>query len=99
MPICQKCGCSWNWKETFLKILTFKNKLSCPSCKSLQYVSKKSRQRIRLISLLSISMMVPMISMGVRIGYILLFDLILYVLLIACLPFFYILSNEDEPML
>ncbi|MBB2479389.1 hypothetical protein H5P36_04245 [Bacillus sp. APMAM] len=48
IPICQQCGYKWSWKETFVKMFTFKNKLRCPSCDSFQYVSKKSRNQFSI---------------------------------------------------
>lgn len=97
MPICQHCGYKWSWKETFVKMFTFKNKLRCPSCDSFQYVSKKSKNQFSLILFIPL-LFLPLVSFGVPKGYILAFELIVYALMLILMPFLYKLSNKDEPM-
>lgn len=98
MPTCQSCGHKWSWKETFVKMFTFKNKLRCPSCNSLQYVSKKSRNQLSLFAFAPYLISIPLVSFGVPIGYILALDLVAYALVFIWMPFLYELSNKDEPM-
>ncbi|MDF9763510.1 CXXC-20-CXXC protein [Peribacillus simplex] len=97
MPICQHCGYKWGWIETFFKMFTFKNKLSCPSCDSSQYVSKKSRNQLSLFSFIPL-LILPSISFGVTKGYVLSFEIVAYALVLILMPFIYKLSNKDEPM-
>ncbi|MDM5455448.1 TIGR04104 family putative zinc finger protein [Peribacillus simplex] len=97
MPICQHCGYKWGWIETFLKMFTFKNKLSCPSCDSSQYVSKKSRNQLSLFSFIPL-LILPSIAFGVPKGYVLSFEIVAYALVLILMPFIYKLSNKDEPM-
>ncbi|MFE3976229.1 MULTISPECIES: TIGR04104 family putative zinc finger protein [unclassified Peribacillus] len=97
MPTCQHCGYKWGWIETFFKMFTFKNKLSCPSCDSSQYVSKKSRNQLSLFSFIPL-LILPSISFGVPKGYVLAFEIVAYALVLILMPFIYKLSNKDEPM-
>jgi CXXC-20-CXXC protein len=97
MPICQHCGYNWNWKETFNKMFTFKSKLRCPSCASFQYVSKKSRNQLSLIVIIPL-LILPLVSFGVPIGYILAFELVANALVLIWMPFIFKLSNKEEPM-
>ena len=98
MPTCQSCGHKWSWKGTFVRMFTLKNKLRCPSCDSLQYVSKKSRNQISFITFAPFLIWIPLISFGVPQGYILFFELVAYVLVFMGMPFLCELSNKDEPM-
>ncbi|WP_430178012.1 TIGR04104 family putative zinc finger protein [Peribacillus simplex] len=78
-------------------MFTFKNKLSCPSCDSSQYVSKKSRNQLSLFSFIPL-LILPSISFGVRKGYVLAFVIVAYALLLILMPFIYKLRNKDEAM-
>ncbi|GIN72970.1 hypothetical protein J14TS2_34450 [Bacillus sp. J14TS2] len=98
MPSCQNCGYKWSWKETFTKMFTFKNKLKCPYCDAFQYISKKSRNQLRLFVFIPFLIWVPLASFGVSLGTILSLELVAYALVCIGVPFLYRLSNEDEPM-
>ncbi|HWI48225.1 MAG TPA: TIGR04104 family putative zinc finger protein [Rummeliibacillus sp.] len=98
MPICQQCGYKWSWKETFVKMFTFKNKLKCSSCDSIQYVSKKSRNQLSLFGFIPSLILVPLVSFGVPKGYIVAFGLVAYALLSIWIPFLIKLCEKDEPM-
>lgn len=98
MPTCQHCGHKWSWKETFLKMFMFKNKIRCSSCDSLQYISKKSRSKFSLVALTPCFISVPVVSFGVPIGYTLAIELVAFALALIWMPFLCELSNQDEPM-
>ncbi|WP_102691759.1 TIGR04104 family putative zinc finger protein [Rummeliibacillus pycnus] len=98
MPICRQCGHKWSWKETFVKLYTFKNKLTCSYCKSNQYISKKSKDQLSLYTIIVPLVYIPLVSIGVSIGYILTCGITTYILMSICMPFLIKLSNEDEPM-
>lgn len=98
MPNCQHCGHKWSWKETFVKIFTFRTKIRCSYCHSYQYVSKNSKNRFSLILTLFSLLFIPLVSFEIPIRYILAFEVCTYVLLSLGLPFFVTLSDEDEPM-
>ncbi|WP_445669217.1 TIGR04104 family putative zinc finger protein [Margalitia sp. FSL K6-0131] len=98
IPICQQCGYKWSWKETFVKMFTFKNKLRCPSCDSFQYVSKKSRNQLSLFVVFIPLLIVPLVSFGISKYFILTFELVAFALVLIWMPFLYKLSNKDDPM-
>lgn len=98
MPNCQHCGHKWSWKETFLKMFTFRTKKRCSYCSSNQYVSKNSKNRLSLILTVFSFLFVPLASFGIHLKYIVAFGVCSYVLLSLGLPFFVTLSEEDEPM-
>ncbi|MEI5907976.1 TIGR04104 family putative zinc finger protein [Bacillus spongiae] len=97
MPICQKCHYKWSWKETFVRLFTFSTKLTCPSCNQDQYISKNARNRLSL-TIFPFVIWIPLFGFNVSNHYILLLQLVLCVVLIIVMPFFYQLSNKDEPM-
>lgn len=98
MPICKNCGHKWSWKDTFVKMFSLKNKLTCSYCNSNQYVSKKSKNQLSLFTIVVSLIYIPLVSFGVSIGYIFTWGLITYVLTSICMPFFIRLSEKDEPM-
>ncbi|MGE7907192.1 TIGR04104 family putative zinc finger protein [Peribacillus sp. NPDC094092] len=99
MPTCQNCGYKWRWRETFVKIFTFKSRLKCSLCEGFQYVSKKSRNRLSLVVFTPFLIWIPLVSFGVPKSYILASELVSYVLVFVLMPFLYKLSNKEEPML
>ncbi|MBM7585131.1 CXXC-20-CXXC protein [Bacillus pakistanensis] len=98
MPVCQNCGFKWSWRETFIKMFTFKNKLLCSSCNAHQYLSKKSRNQLSLFAFLPFLIWIPLVSSGVPFGYVLTLEFILYALVLVYMPYLYKLSNIEEPM-
>ncbi|KWW21960.1 hypothetical protein AS888_05640 [Peribacillus simplex] len=98
MPTCQNCGYKWSWKETFVKLFTFKSRLKCSFCEGFQYVSKKSKNRLSLFVFTPFLIWLPLVSFGVPQGYILASELVSYVLVFVWMPFLYKLSNKEEPM-
>jgi len=98
MPNCQHCDHKWSWKETFVKIFTFSNKLTCPYCNTSQYVSKKSKNQLSLLTIVFSLVYIPLVSFGVSIGYILTWGIMTYILTSLCIPFLIRLSDKDEPM-
>jgi len=98
LPNCQNCGSKWTWKDTFVKMFTFKNKLRCPSCEHFQYLSKKSRNQLSLFVMCPFLIWVPLVSFNVPIQYIFAVEISSYFIVLMSMPFFYRLSNEEEPM-
>ncbi|MDQ0272483.1 TIGR04104 family putative zinc finger protein [Cytobacillus purgationiresistens] len=96
---CQRCGNEWNWTTTYKKMFTFKTKMECPYCHEPQYMSKETRQCIGIIStLIPFVIFLPLITFGVPVANIILIELITFIIVMAYLPSFYKLSNEDEPL-
>ncbi|WP_418909834.1 TIGR04104 family putative zinc finger protein [Bacillus pinisoli] len=98
MPICKHCGCEWSWYETFKKMFTIKHKLTCPSCHSFQYLTKKSRNRMSLFNFVPLLVFIPFVSFGISIGYLLLLGFIVFLTMFLIMPFLIELSNKEEPM-
>ncbi|MFP3727629.1 TIGR04104 family putative zinc finger protein [Priestia filamentosa] len=98
MPNCQKCNHKWTWKETFIRMFTFKSKLKCPSCKEVQYLSKKSRDRISMFLMIPFIIWVPLVSFNVPTTYTMAIVLFSYMVFLSVTPHFYELSNEEEPI-
>lgn len=98
MPICQSCGYKWSWRETFVRMFTFKSKLQCPSCDSVQFISKKSRNQLSLFGFVPFLIWIPLISFGIHSGYILTLELVAYAIVFIWMPFLYKLTNKDESM-
>ena len=98
MPKCQNCGYKWTWKETFKKMFTFRNRLTCPSCEEVQYISKKSRNQLCLFVMSPFLIWIPLVSFNVPVQNVLTVQLISYFIVIMSMPFLYQLSTEEEPM-
>ncbi|MFJ8245376.1 TIGR04104 family putative zinc finger protein [Peribacillus asahii] len=98
MPTCQHCYAKWSWRETFCKMFTFKNKLKCSSCETFQYISKKSRNQISLLSVMPCLSSIPLLSFNLPIKIIVSLQFITMVLALIWMPFLYKLNNKDGPM-
>mgnify|MGYP003482501579 FL=1 len=98
MPSCQTCNHKWSFIDTF-KIGLQSNGKKCPNCAEEQYISKKSRTKISIMTLVAV-------MLGVFVG--ILFEQDLGVVLISLLPMILAfmfailysieLSNTNEPM-
>ncbi|WP_425383139.1 TIGR04104 family putative zinc finger protein [Rossellomorea oryzaecorticis] len=98
MPECQNCGYIWTWKETFIKMFTFRQKLNCPSCEKFQYLTKRSRNKVSLFVMSPFLIWIPLVSINMPIQTILTAGLITYVLVLMSMPYLYKLSNKEEHM-
>lgn len=98
MPTCKHCGHQWSWKETIIQLFSFKQKLNCSSCHTDQYISVKSRNQLSIVGILISLILVPLISFGVSLRYIITSEILIYVLYIGCMPFLIKLSNRKEAL-
>lgn len=98
VPNCQACNHKWSFIDTF-KIGLKSNGKKCPNCGEEQYISKKSRTKISIMTLVAV-------MLGVFVG--ILFEQDFGVVLISLLPMILAfmfailysieLSNTNEPM-
>ncbi|WP_419146609.1 TIGR04104 family putative zinc finger protein [Priestia endophytica] len=98
MPSCQNCGYKWTWRETFIKMFTFRNKLKCPSCREHQYISKQARNKLSVFTMIPFLIWIPLVSFSMPFPYVLTVELLSFIAVLICMPFFYKLSNEEEPL-
>jgi CXXC-20-CXXC protein len=96
VPTCQNCGYIWRWKEAMRFI--FRQKALCPNCDEKQYLSAKSRKRSSYTSMLVV---IPLgitsifnLSLWTYFGFS--FAILGMILLLS--PYYYTLSNEEEPL-
>lgn len=97
MAICQNCGYKWTWRETFKRMFTLKQKLKCPNCESNQYLSKKSKNQLSFFTVIPF-IWFPLVMLGVPITYVFIIELVIGFILLGVAPYFYKLSNQEEPM-
>ncbi|WP_412762097.1 TIGR04104 family putative zinc finger protein [Priestia endophytica] len=98
MPTCQNCGYKWTWRETFIKMFTFRNKLKWSSCGEFQYISKQSRNKLSTFTIVPFLIWIPLVSFSIPFQYVLTVELVSFVAVFICIPGFYKLSSEEEPL-
>ncbi|WP_099158944.1 TIGR04104 family putative zinc finger protein [Virgibacillus ndiopensis] len=96
MPTCQYCDKQWSYATTLKKL--FRNKMVCPYCHNMNYITTKARWRLSVISM-------PVMFVGLPLG---IFDIPLkwsipiaatMLIISFCLyPNFMELSKEEEPL-
>ncbi|MBD8015846.1 TIGR04104 family putative zinc finger protein [Planococcus wigleyi] len=50
MPVCERCGTQWTWKQSIMASWKIHGPMHCPNCKGSQYATPRSRQRMTLIN-------------------------------------------------
>jgi len=96
LPTCENCGYTWTWKESIRKAFTLNPGMKCPNCEEKQYVTKKSRMRV---SLLTPIVLLPLVlNMFFDIHGVVLLSLfpILFVFIMSLHPFLMKLSSKEE---
>ncbi|MEA3319761.1 MAG: TIGR04104 family putative zinc finger protein [Bacillota bacterium] len=97
-PTCANCHKQWSWKMTWKKTFTFKQAITCPFCEEKQYITKSARQKLCLLPIIFPIINVPFLSFGVSSFYLAMVYIICVVVLVIGMPFFYRLSNKEEPL-
>lgn len=96
MPTCQKCGEKWSWKETLKVQFTLQHAKPCPYCGADQFVSRKTRNRSYVTTLIALLIIFTLnFTIGLSIVYILIV-VAMIPLFIILYPFLIEFSNEDE---
>ncbi|WP_019413815.1 TIGR04104 family putative zinc finger protein [Paenisporosarcina sp. TG20] len=98
MPNCQSCGQEWSWGDTFKIGFKYDGK-KCPKCGEKQYISKKSRNKTSMISLISIVIIFfsrPFFDLSVATH--LLFAIPILVIVTIITLYSIKLSNVQEPL-
>lgn len=100
LPVCNKCGNQWSWKETIGKaFLPSADGMICPYCKERQYESKPTKLQI-IAWILSVFIVVfadIYFELSVQVFMILVAIHILAFIILK--PFFIKLSNKKELLL
>ncbi|SDI40173.1 cxxc_20_cxxc protein [Planococcus glaciei] len=98
MPICSHCETRWTWKQTIKKTFTLSNKLECPLCGKIQYISKKSRKRISLLNLVILLPLLLNAVTSIEPLFNITLIFIFFMLSMVFMPFLTELSSEEEPL-
>ena len=96
MPTCNQCGTRWSWKQTFKKMWTLSNSMTCPYCEENQYQTKRSRTKCAFINLI---ILLPMLlNIFLHLSPVLLFGsfIILALVIFLLTPLLIELSNKEE---
>ncbi|WP_404448501.1 hypothetical protein LG307_04395 [Sutcliffiella horikoshii] len=97
-PTCANCQKQWSWKMTWKKTFTFKKAIPCPFCGEKQYITKNARQKLCLLPVIFPLINVPFLSFGVDNIYLGMMYVVCILGLAIGMPYFYELSNENEPL-
>ncbi len=98
MATCQQCHTKWTWKDTFSSMFTVKKFNNCPYCGNKQTVTRRSRNNLALIPSIVALVWLPLIAFGVPYSVIILIELVMSITAIGILPFFYEITDREEPM-
>lgn len=98
MATCQQCQTEWTWKETFRAVIRFKKYNVCPYCGSKQYPTRRTRDNLAVIPSIVAFLWLPMLAIGFPLSIIFPFELATAVATIGILPFFYHVTDRNEPM-
>ncbi|MBN8211128.1 hypothetical protein JI666_20630 [Bacillus sp. NTK071] len=98
MTTCCTCHSKWTWKETFFTMFTIRKAVSCPTCGNEQYVTRRSRNNLSLIPSIVALFWLPLIAFGLPFSLILSIEVFISILTLLSLPFFYEVTDQDEPM-
>ncbi len=98
MATCKQCYTKWTWKETFSAMLTFRKFDTCPYCGSKQTVTRRARNNLALLPSIIALFWLPLIAFGVPSSVIILIELVMSFGAIVLLPFFYEITDREEPM-
>ncbi|WP_273853075.1 TIGR04104 family putative zinc finger protein [Guptibacillus spartinae] len=96
MPTCKNCGYTWRWREAMR--LIYRQKAACPKCHEKQYLSAKSRKRSSYTSMLVVIPLGITSIYKLSLWFYLGFSFSILVLILLLSPFYYSLSNEEEPL-
>ncbi|MFC0015764.1 TIGR04104 family putative zinc finger protein [Allobacillus sp. GCM10007490] len=95
LPVCTVCKQQWTWKETWKSSLRMDTRIPCPRCQSSQFVTKKSRRRLMLLSWpLFLPILLPLT--GLSLVYMVILWALLSLLYIVFYPYFVRLADEEE---
>ncbi|WP_377890452.1 TIGR04104 family putative zinc finger protein [Alkalihalobacillus sp. R86527] len=97
MTICQSCSHKWSWRETFVRMFTIRQQLKCPNCDSIQYLSKQSKNQLAFLTVIP-CIWFPLVMFSVPFNLVIITELIIGVISLGLAPYFYRLSNQEEPM-
>ena len=98
MAICQQCQTKWTWKETFRAVVNVRKYDCCPYCGSKQYPTRRTRNNLAVFPSVVAILWIPMLAFDVSLSVILPVELAMAVVTIGVLPFFYHVTDCDEPM-
>ncbi|MFC3040509.1 TIGR04104 family putative zinc finger protein [Virgibacillus xinjiangensis] len=98
MPVCKTCDNKWSWKETYIASFTLSVGMTCPYCGEKQYLTAKSRIKSSSISFVSPIIVLMSTFFDVSIALWLLILISYMFLIIIIIPFFYELTDEEEPL-
>ncbi|MCA0173829.1 TIGR04104 family putative zinc finger protein [Bacillus sp. RAR_GA_16] len=96
MPTCTHCGYTWRWREAMR--LVYRQKAICPNCHEKQFLSAKSRKRSSYTSMLVLIPLGITSIYNLSLWFYLGFSFVILVLILLLSPYYYSLSNEEEPL-
>ncbi|WP_221563373.1 TIGR04104 family putative zinc finger protein [Alkalihalobacillus sp. TS-13] len=104
MPTCQNCYQEWTWRQTFRKQFRFTNKMTCPYCGEIQFISAKTRRNmvgyVVLIPLFLLCVMaaIDFLIIGVPAMALYLSHVGVFAAMIFISPFYMEVTNTEEPL-
>ncbi len=98
MPICQKCGTEWIWKQSIKASWKFSGSMRCPHCGANQYATPNSRQRMTFINWLVLLPLLITAIIDIPLLYTIVLTVVLFVIGLSFIPKMMDLSNEQKPL-
>lgn len=98
MPICQRCGEQWTWKQTVKKTFLAAGGMNCPHCHKKQYYTSRFRKMSSFVPFIIITI-IMLCNLFFGPSIVCVIALIAAIpLLIIIYPFVVELSSEEEPL-
>ena len=98
MPTCEKCKTQWTWQQSVKASWKIRGAMRCPHCRSDQYATAKSRQRLTLINWMILLPLLFAALMDLPLVYTISMIGALFAVALSLIPKSLQLSSSLEPM-
>lgn len=98
MPTCQHCKRKWTWRESFKNSFEVNSGMTCPYCKTTQYVTTQSKRKSGLLNFLPpLTLLIPaFFPISLLTTLIILTGTSIFVIIIY--PLLMELTSKEEPL-